>query len=251
MSNYSICFSPTGGTQAVAQLLCGALPGSFASWDLCQDLPPRHLSPEDLCVVSVPSYGGRVPAVALERLRALDGGGAKAILVCVYGNRDWDDTLTELQDTLEEQNFVCAAAVAAVAEHSLFRQYAHGRPDPQDARQLVSFAHAIAQKLEGGVFGDLGLRGNHHRYKPFGGVPFHPEGSSLCDGCGLCARSCPAGAIDPADPRKTDTLRCISCMRCVMLCPRHARDLDPAMMEQSAAAMASKLGGHKENFLFL
>lgn len=251
MSQYNIHFSPTGGTKKVADLLANALAGDFQEIDLCRELEPMTLTAEDVCLISVPSYGGRVPPIALDRLKAVPANGAKAILVCVYGNREWDDTLTELQDTLEDIGFVCAAAVAAVAEHSIFRQFAAGRPDGEDAAQLTRFAAEIRKKLEGNVFGPLNLEGSHGTYQKYGGVPFKPEGDKSCVRCGLCAESCPAGAIDMENPRKTDKDKCISCMRCVVLCPQHARDLNALMMKGAAVAMAPKLGGHKENHLFL
>ena len=114
MSNYSVCFSPTGGTKKVTDILGNALAPDWQEIDLCREVAPMNLTAEDVCLVSVPSYGGRVPGVALDRLAAIKANGAKAVLVCVYGNREWEDTLTELQDTLERCGFVCAAAVAAV-----------------------------------------------------------------------------------------------------------------------------------------
>lgn len=251
MSNYSIHFSPTGGTKKAAQILTGAMRGSWQEIDLCCAVEPVSLHPQDVCLVAVPSYGGRVPGIALERLKGIRGNGAKAILLCVYGNREWEDTLTELQDTLESCGFVCAAAVSAVAEHSVFRKFAAGRPDQEDAAELAGFAVRIREKLEAGAFGPLELAGSHGTYKEYKGFPLKPQGNENCSGCGACAAFCPVGAIDPVESWKTDTEKCISCMRCVSLCPRHARDLDPAVLAEKTVQMEPKLGGHKQNYLFL
>ena len=248
---YNIYFSPTGGTKKVADILVGNLGGEVCEVDICREIEKMSLHAEDVCLVSVPSFAGRVPQIAVERLKKITGNGAKAILNCVYGNREWDDTLTELQDTLESCGFVCVAAVAAVAEHSIFRQFAAGRPDADDAQELAEFARKITKKLECGVFGELNLAGSHGTYKELATIPFKPEANGSCDNCGICAEGCPVGAIDKADPRKTDKECCISCMRCRDICPKHARDLDPAFMAAMAERMAAKLGGHKKNYLFL
>lgn len=87
MKLYNIVFSPTGGTKKVADYLTGALEGDVTTVDLTdskQDFHTVLLTKEDVAVISVPSYGGRVPAVATERLRAVQGSGARAVLVCVY-----------------------------------------------------------------------------------------------------------------------------------------------------------------------
>lgn len=248
---YNIHFSPTGGTKKVADILAKAMASDWQQVDLCRDVAPMALNNGDICLVSVPSYGGRVPGIALQRLAAITANGAKAVLVCVYGNRAWEDTLTELQDTLERCGFVCAAAVAAVAEHSVFRQYAAGRPDADDAAELRLFAEKIMNKLLSETQGVLTLEGSHGTYKQYGGVPFKPEGDEKCVRCGLCAENCPVGAIPAGEPNTTDKDKCISCMRCVSLCPQHARDFNALMMKGAGAAMAPKLGGHKPNYLYV
>lgn len=90
MKLYNIVFSPTGGTKKVADCLTSALEGEVTTVDLTdskQDFDTVSLTKEDVAVISVPSYGGRVPAVAAERLSQVHGSGAHAVLVCVYGNR--------------------------------------------------------------------------------------------------------------------------------------------------------------------
>lgn len=251
MSDYNIYFSPTGGTKKVADTLAKNLFESYQEINLCKNAPSLQLKEDDICILSVPSYGGRVPAIALEALRPLSGNGAKAILVCVYGNRAWEDTLTELQDALEGQGFLCVAAIAAVAEHSIFRQFAAGRPDAADCSQLADFAKQIRQILEKKAYGNLTLAGSHGTYKVYNGVPLLPQAGDACTSCGLCAAECLAHAIDAANPQTVEKEKCISCMRCVSVCPQQARTCDAALLQMMAEKMSPVLSGHKENFLFL
>ena len=146
MSIYAIYFSPTGGTEKIVTFIAEQF-GVYQSIDLCEktsDLT-NDFSEEDLCIIGVPSFGGRVPAIALERIKALSGNNATAILITVYGNRAYEDTLIELEDTLIEKNFTCQAAIAAIAEHSIMHQFATGRPDQNDLTELASFAQKIKE----------------------------------------------------------------------------------------------------------
>ena len=98
MSIYAIYFSPTGGTEKIVTFIAEQF-GVYQSIDLCEktsDLT-NDFSEEDLCIIGVPSFGGRVPAIALERIKALSGNNATAILITVYGNRAYEDTLIELK----------------------------------------------------------------------------------------------------------------------------------------------------------
>ena len=156
---YLLYFSPTGGTERVCRLLAGAWEEEGRPVDLTRrdaDVSRLRLGAEDICLVAVPAFAGRVPQIAAQRLGQLTGGGAQAVPVAVFGNRAWEDTLLETRDLLLERGFRCPAAVAAVAEHSIFRQYGAGRPDEEDRRQLAAFSQQLRQHLAQFPEGDGG-----------------------------------------------------------------------------------------------
>ena len=139
MSNYKFYFSPTGGTRKVADAVAEGWGGEFTGIDLMKPTSQRHFRSGDLCLFAVPSYGGRVPSAAVDRIRELSGSGARAILIAVFGNRAIDDTLLELSDELQRSGFVCCAGMEAVAQHSLLPRFGAGRPDAADVDELHGF----------------------------------------------------------------------------------------------------------------
>lgn len=248
---FNIYFSPTGGTKRAADIIAKNLNGEYIDVDLCRDIEAMKLGADDVCLISVPSYGGRVPAAAIERLQKISVSGTRAILNCVYGNRHWDDTLTELQDALEDIGFVCIAAIASVAEHSIFRQFGAGRPDAEDELQLIDFVKQIQKKLDNNEIMDSELTGSHNTYKEFNGISIKPEGNENCVSCGTCAKKCPVNAISFENLKTTDQEKCICCMRCVSICPVNARALNDEFLKNMEEKMAPVLSGRKENYLYL
>lgn len=254
MSTYEITFSPTGGTKKVSGLFTQKLDPE----SIFVDLTDRHIDfsafsfhAEDVCVVAVPSYGGRVPQIAVSRLKQMKGGGASAILIAVYGNRAYEDTLSELQDTLSEAGFLCMAAIASIAEHSIMHDFAAGRPDGEDAGQLAEFAHRVGEIIQAGALPEhLDLPGNRP-YRVYNGIPMKPKPGKSCTKCGLCSKRCPVGAIDSSNPAKTNAEICISCMRCVAECPVKSRSVNKLLVNAASAKMKKSCEDYKRNELYL
>ncbi|MBQ3520397.1 MAG: flavodoxin family protein, partial [Firmicutes bacterium] len=101
---------------------------------------------KDIVVFGVPVIAGRVPNVLLKFLDTLKGGGAIAIPVVLYGNRNFDDALIELRNILEDKDFRTVAAAAFIGEHSFSKTLAAGRPDAADMKIADAFAKEAADK---------------------------------------------------------------------------------------------------------
>lgn len=232
MKIYEITFSPTGGTKRVADFLSNELSRDITDIDLSngnEDLNKYSLTNEDTVLIAVPSYSGRVPSTAAERIAKIQGHDAKAIIVCVYGNRAYEDTLAELQDIVQQAGFIVISAIAAIAEHSIAHRYATNRPDKDDYGHLRVFAKQIGDKLRKNDFSTPTIPGNRP-YRKAANAGIVPKATKACTQCGLCASKCPVGAIDKNNPEKVNKKACISCMRCVTVCPHHARKVNGLLL---------------------
>lgn len=255
MGIVKIVFSPTGGTQRVADILTAEWPGPVSSIDLTDakiDFAAHSLAKDDVAVIAVPSFAGRVPALAAQRLAQLHGNQARCVIVCVYGNRAYEDTLVELQDIAEQSGFRVIAAAAAVAEHSIMHQYAAGRPDQQDEGELKDFAAQILQKInDTAVCASLPQIPGNRPYKKAGAASLVPKADKTCISCGLCMQNCPAQAISRENIKTADSKKCISCMRCVVKCPQSARSVNAAMVSAVALAIKKACSIRKNNELYI
>ena len=78
-----------------------------------------------------------------------------------------------------------------------------------------------------------------------------PKPSKNCNSCRLCAEKCPVQAIDYSDPTHTDKDKCISCMRCVSICPQSARKVSSVMLAVVDVALKKVCSERKEGELYL
>ena len=254
MRYIQLIFSPTGGTEKAAKLVTSEWGPTVETIDLTDpaaDFAEYTAEADDLVLIAMPSYGGRVPGLAARRLARVRGGSARCVLLCVYGNRAYEDTLVEMADIAEAGGFTVAAAISAVAEHSIMRQYASGRPDQEDRRRLKAFGREILEKYRAGTLKDKPPIPGNRPYKKAGGAGLVPKADDSCNGCGLCAERCPAAAISRENLKTADPKKCISCMRCVAGCPQGARKVNGAVVATVSLAIKKACGQRKEAELFL
>ena len=252
MNVHQFIFSPTGGTRRVSEILCHGMGVEGEVTDLCvkaADIQLPDIHEDELAVIAMPVFAGRVPALAVERLRMVKPNGAKCVVVAVFGNRAYDDALLEMEDIASEMGFRVIAAVAAVAEHSIIREYGKGRPDAYDEQKLKQFGADIIHKAEREDCTIPQVPGNHP-YKKGGKVP-QPKGRRGCNRCGICAKQCPVDAIPFSDPKKVDTAKCISCMKCVSVCPKEARSIGMIMNFLAKQGLKKVCATRKENELYI
>jgi hypothetical protein len=116
-------------------------------------------SRDDLAIIGTPVYAGRIPPVAVKRLKKIKGNGAACVLVVMYGNREYEDALLELKNCSARADFRPVAGGAFVGEHSYHTDempVAPGRPDSDDLEKATAFGRAIRQKIgAAGVLDDI------------------------------------------------------------------------------------------------
>lgn len=265
---HTFCFSPTGTSQKItAAVALGAQEGNtIVHHNLTHTATaPLTLTSNDAAIFAVPVYGGHVPPVALKRLEQVQGDATPAILIAVYGNRAFENTLNELSEFVSRKGFVPVAAGAFIGEHSYSTEdfpIAVERPDARDIARAEEMGRNVARLLSADSFTPIDVSSLHDTPAPKASlekfVAFIMEyrkqqseqpvvllpatDENLCAGCGACVDVCPTEAIDHDDVFHTDPARCIRCCACVKVCRTGARRFETPFSK----ALSENFGLRKE-----
>ena len=275
MKVFAVYFSPCGNVKTVVETMAEAaaekLGAELQTVDftlpkarIAQDAQPRIYSfaEGDLVFFGTPVYAGRVPNKIMPYVRdAFRGNGAFCVPVVCFGNRSFDDALSELKLLLEAGGFRTVGAAAVVTQHDFSSLLANGRPNRGDLAKIAAFGGSVADKLislaadkSGSIRGAENITVSAADPAEFGSSVIVPGTQSLeamkyytplrtdgqpakflkatpkvkeerCVRCGKCQRVCPMGSIDlKAEGRMTGP--CIKCQACIKTCPRGALYFD-------------------------
>jgi ferredoxin len=232
---YAVYFSPTGTTEKAVIAVAEGTGLPTEKLDLTSLKSrvgfSRSFSKKDLVVVGMPVYGGRLPMYLDNFFYGLNGKGAPAIALVMYGNREYEDALIELKIRLEERGFKVIAGAVFIGEHTYSKNIATGRPNAADLKIAQEFGTQVIKGIDKAIASTLTVKGNYPYIakgsKPTEGGPIFTVAliatTDDCTLCGLCAEECPWGAITMGDKVTTDYTKCLRCLRCIKICPVTAR----------------------------
>jgi ferredoxin len=256
-----VYFSPTKTTKRILESVAQGLEvGAIDDIDMT---PPHSKTPDfsrvkdELVIFGSPVYGGRVPAEAARRFRRIKGCGVPAVIIVVYGNREFEDSMRELADIALELNFRPIACGAFLGEHSFSNEatpIASGRPDTRDLAKAKEFGASIRDKGNNARAPEempaLQIPGNFP-YKQWNQPDASPViDETKCVACKRCVSVCPMGVASPERPIAGQN-KCICCSACIKICAAKARSWEGTPVAGSANWLFENCKKRKDPEVFL
>lgn len=247
-------FSPTNTTEKIIKSIAEGISAKYADYNITLKKNRANkisFGKEDLLILGIPVYAGRIPAVLEEYLRNISGNESRIFITAVYGNRHYDDTLLELSDIFSENGFDVVGAGAFIGEHSFTKKVAEYRPDKLDLSKAFELGKNILEKISNSSEFSPAIPGNRPYKARKSGEPYAPVTSNLCTNCGKCAALCPVEAINFDDYSIVDQSKCIHCASCIKKCPVEAKYFDSDHIRNIVKFLEENCNNRKEPEIFL
>lgn len=257
-----IYFSPTSTTRIILEEIAKGLGNKVSSVvDITRPEMRNQKAPgfkNDVVLIGAPVYAGRVAKDAADYFKTINGSGSLAILVVLYGNREFEDALLELKNIAVDRGFLPVAAGAFIGEHSFSNDevaIARNRPDEDDLEKAFLFGKKLADGLSTidnpKDIIPVQVPGNFPYREGMGGSAAFIDVTEACDDCGICVTACPKNAIDESDNYSTIDENCIFCCACIKACPQQARILKDGPIKDKAKWLSENCAERKEPCTYL
>lgn len=242
-------FSGTGNTARAVRILKQALENDGSTVTLVS-VEKRHTplplaDPVNLHLLAFPVYAGAVPQIMRQYLQRFSTQGSAPCAVLAVVGDAWVGKGINRKHIPGHEGHSLREAQRLLARKGYSVQFADAVPYPANITQIANtmasedqerlfqrsdaYVKAIAARL---ISGDVYRKpcsfavrswaiplGMLYRWFGRRGLGKLYVADQTCTHCGLCAQSCPVGAIQMREGFPRWTLECQGCQRCINICP--------------------------------